>query len=139
MKGKGSLITLVVCLMIIIYGAFINSTCYLVSFSGRHEVYLKSNSSNAQTVCVEADCVKRYISKSGEAVLILNDVSIEEILKEFCASLSFFEETEEGVSYYAYSRKIKYRKILNGKVINLHIFKGKNGTKIGSPLIYGSF
>lgn len=139
MQKKG-FFTFVLCLIVVSIIFLINSTSLFYSFNGKNEVYLKNNSSVANIVSVKGEKVKKYISKKGEAIFIeKEELSPIKIMEEFNAKLVFLEKIDEGVSYYAYSKDIKYVKWVRGEKINLHIFIGKNGTKIGSPIIYGSF
>ena len=79
-------------------------------------------------------------NKYGESCVIdKGKISVGEILYRFDAEIVFTEKIAEGVSYYAYSDKIPYRKTINGKTINLHIFVGREKTTVGSPIIFGSF
>ena len=66
------------------------------------------------------------------------EFDLDEFLLQFDARVLFTEEIEQGVSYYAYSSKIPYRRLVLGQTVNLHVFVGKQIT-VGSPLIYGSF
>ena len=121
----------------------INTSFYLKNLDGRFEVYLESNSSNAEIVSLDKNEVSLCFSKVGEACLLEEKLDVNEIFSMFNATLVFVEEIEgqdyKGTSYYAYSDEIKYKKIINGKKINLHIFTCEEYVKVGSPLIYGSF
>ena len=121
----------------------INTSFYLKNLDGRFEVYLVSNSSNAEIVSLDKNEVSLCFSKVGEACLLEEKLDVEKILSTFNATLVFVEEIEgqdyKGTSYYAYSDEIKYKKIINGKKINLHIFTCEEYVKVGTPLIYGSF
>jgi hypothetical protein len=59
------------------------------------------------------------------------------------ATIVFTEEIESGVSIYAYSKSVKYRKQIKGKIVNLQIFipkeKQNKDITIGTPIIFGSF
>ena len=65
--------------------------------------------------------------------------SVSEILSEFGATLVFNERIEEGESFYAYSPRIRYLKVISGKRVNLHVFVGKTQITVGTPIIFGSF
>lgn len=78
--------------------------------------------------------------KYGESFTVRGDkISVEDILERFNAKIVFTEKINEGISFYAYSDKIAYRKTIAGKKVNLHIFVGKNKTTVGTPIIFGSF
>ena len=137
---KKNLLTFILCVFVVGVFFLINSTSLFYAFNGKNEVYLRYNSSNAEIVSVKKEKVKDYIVKKGEAVFIEGEkLSPIDLLKTFNAKLVFIEKTEEGVSYYAYSKDVKYLKMIKGERINLHIFIGEKGSKIGSPIIYGSF
>ena len=139
MQKKG-VFTFVLCLVVVSIIFLINSTSLFYSFNGKNEVYLNNNSSVANIVSVNRERVKTFISKKGEAIFIEKEkLSPVEIMERFNAKLVFIEKIDEGVSYYAYSNDIKYVKRVKGEKVNLHIFISEKGTKIGSPIIYGSF
>lgn len=78
--------------------------------------------------------------KYGESFCKNNgEISVAEVLDRFAAKMIFIEKIAEGVSYYAYSENILYRKLIKGRKVNLHIFVGKEKTTVGSPIIFGSF
>jgi hypothetical protein len=137
---KRGVFTFILCLIVAGNFFLINSTSLFYSFNGKNEVYLGYNSSASKIVSVKGEKVKNFISKKGEAIFIENEkLSPIEVMERFNAKLIFIEQIEEGVSYYAYSKDIKYVKRIRGEKINLHVFIGEKGTKIGSPIIYGSF
>ena len=139
MQKKG-VFTFVLCLVVVSIIFLINSTSLFYSLNGKNEVYLKNNSSVANIVSVNRERVKTFISKKGEAIFIEKEkLSPVEIMERFNAKLIFIEKINEGVSFYAYSNDIKYVKRVKGEKVNLHIFISEKGTKIGSPIIYGSF
>ena len=121
----------------------INSTPLFKGYSSQYEVYLKSNSSNAQIINC---CVKnlwKYFTRYGESCYVENFADFTDnptsFIEELGGKVIFTEQTEKGVSYYGYSPKIKYSKVINGKTINLHLFVGSDYAKIGSPIIFGSY
>ncbi len=140
MKKTGAVLLLFISVLTLIYASAVNSTSYFERYQGKHEVYLESNSSNARIVEVEKEEIKKYIYKTGEAIFIENcNLDIENLLKDFSAEIVFAEHTEQGVSYFAYSKKIKGEKRIKGERINLHLHQSEVGVKMGTPLIYGSF
>jgi hypothetical protein len=80
-----------------------------------------------------------YNGVTGESCVVSAEYSAKEIMDRFNAELLFTERTETGVNYYCYSNKIKYKKTINGEIINLQISVTDTQTKIGAPLIFGSF
>lgn len=78
---------------------------------------------------------------TGESCVISCDDEKKpsDIAKKLGGKILFSESTEEGVSYYGYSDKVKYKKRINGKVVNFQIFCCESRMKIGLPLIFGSF
>ena len=121
----------------------INTSFYLKNLDGRFEVYLVSNSSNAEIVSLDKNEVSLCFSKVGEACLLEEKLDVNEILLRFNAKLVFTEEIDgegyKGTCYYAYTEEIRYEKIIDGKKINLHIYSCEEYVKVGTPLIYGSF
>ena len=133
-------IIMVFSLLLIGFGAFINSSTYFDKYNGAYEVYMFSNSSKAKIISVDKSRANSFVFKTGEAIFIENsELEIDEIFEDFNALLLFTEENEEGISYYGYSKEVKFQKMIKGKVVNVQVFKGNNGFKIGVPIIYGSF
>ncbi len=140
MKKFCALLLIFSSIFLVVCSAYINSTTYLEKYNGRYEVYLLSSSSNAKIMQVDKRSSSLFVSKRGEAVFLENSIlSPNEIFDSLSAKQVFIEETEEGISYYGFSNKIKFKKMINGKVINVHVFKSERGIKIGLPIIYGSF
>ena len=105
--------------------------------------FLSHISLNASIFSGYTEKVEIYLGGSGSLSQIQTiDVKdypyLKSFLDDFDAKVIFTESIDEGVSYYAYSPKIKERVNLNGKTINLQIFIG-NSVTVGAPLIYGSF
>ena len=108
--------------------------------SGSYEIYLENYSSSADIVMLNDISTYKTLSNiSGESCRVRGHVTKEEILNSFNARLVFEENHANGTSYYAYAQTIKYRTIVRGENINLHVFVGENGIKVGSPIIFGSF
>ena len=108
-------------------------------YSSEYEVYINSASSSAEIIRVSEKEFPFVKEVCGEAIKIeLGQFSLEKFLEEFSAKVVFIEEISEGVSYYAFSKKIKYRKKIRGKTVNLQIFVGESVT-VGTPIICGSF
>ena len=104
----------------------------------KREIYLSDNSSSCRILFLKNEAI--CFSKVGESVTITcEEISPLEILDNFNAELVKIEETEEGISYYAFSKEIKYCRKLFGRKVNLHIFAKEGEIKIGSPIIYGSY
>ncbi len=139
LKKCTSLIIVLSCLFVVCCSYFCNSVCYLGKFKGSFEVYLNSDSSSAEIILVEKNMVEKFINRKGEAVFINALLNPFEVIKEFGATLVHVEFTTNGESYYAYAPTIKFSKTLKNKRINLHIHVSDNGTKIGTPIIFGSF
>ena len=105
------------------------------------EIYL-SGGSSSKIITVNTNSVKFIFGKKGEAYVISDDVSEEEILERLNATKIFVEQTEFGKSVYAYSEEIDYSTTLYGREINVHLhFSNAEDAKIkiGFPLIFGSF
>ena len=122
----------------VISGAWaISSQPLFKNFNDNFEIYLNEHSSNAAIISSDAGGFIMTFTRTGESCK--TDLSAVEIFSYFGAETVFTEVTCEGVGYYGFSEKIKYREYVNGKTVNLHVFEGKTGTTVGSPLIYGSF
>lgn len=110
-------------------------------FKGKSEsitLYYMSNSSMA--IETRTDKAAFSFNAYGESFSVkTGDVSVSELLTEFEATLIFTETIAEGKSFYAYSPRIKYLKIIDGKRVNLHVFVGETQTTVGTPVIFGSF
>ena len=121
----------------------INSQPLFNGFGDRYEVYLKSNSSQAQIVSTLPQKVWLYFQRYGEACIISgvtkNNANPQNIIEDLGGEIIFIEETKEGTSYYGYSKNINYSQQIKGEKINLHLFVCGEYCKIGSPIIYGSY
>lgn len=116
-----------------------NKTPLFLEFSDRFELYLFSPSSTATMVYTDSLGYRAYNGVTGESCVVNDDISAQEIMDKFKAKLLFTETTETGVNYYCYSNKIKYQKTIKGQTVNLQISVTDTQTKIGAPLIFGSF
>ena len=114
----------------------ISSQPIFSEFSENFEVYLNENSSNAIILSSDARWFAMTFTRTGESCK--TDASVADIFGYFKARTVFVENTSEGVSYYGFTDKIKYREFLKGETVNIHVFVGKTHTTVGSPLIYGS-
>ena len=122
----------------VLFGAWIMTSRPLFEdFSDNFEIYLNENSSNAVIISSDKEGFLMTFTRTGESCK--TDLSVEEIFGYFGAEALFYEVTDEGVGYYGFSEKIKYREYIYGKTVNLHVFEGKTQTTVGAPLIYGSF
>lgn len=112
----------------------------LFAFSDYVEVYALCGSfGKGRTVnSLEYSFVKNAAGESC-ALIKNDDLCAEEIVKSLGGEILFTEQTEYGVSYYAYSPKVKYKTRLYGKTVNVHVFNNADGVKIGLPIIYGSY
>lgn len=105
------------------------------------EIYF-SGGSSSKIITVNANSLNFMLGKKGEAYVISESVSEEEILERLKATKIFVEQTEFGKSVYAYSKEIDYSIILYGRKINVHLHFSSTEDekiKIGFPLIFGSF
>lgn len=135
-----STITYLLALSLIFLFCYINVTPVFKGYADEYEVYLGNKGSLSQIISVnESDFI--YLENlSGESFTIdKENFNLEKFLTDYDAKLVFVEEIESGISYYAYSKKIKYKANIDKKLINLHVFIGKTNIKVGSPIIYGSF
>ncbi len=124
----------------VLFGIWFNSkTPVFQNYSDTFELYIGSASSNSKIITVKKQDFPFVGNIRGESVVLKKDISVIDILSSFNAQLVFSESTAEGVSFYAYSKNIKYTQNINDKKVNLHVFVANEYIKIGSPLIYGSF
>ena len=132
---------LIVSVVMLLIGLTLSYSAPLFMKKGKTvEAYIGSSSSLA--VIEEVDALSFMLLKGvkGESIeLDYGEFNLSSFLKEFRAKLLFVEQVKEGVSYYAYSPKIPYEKRINGKMVNLHVFKSCKRVKVGSPIIFGSF
>ena len=119
---------------------FANRKPLFIDYSTTFTLYTNSNSSNCNFKSVNRLNYCFYINVYGEECSIRKKgFNLEEFLDKFSAQLIFVEQTENTVSYYAYSKKIKYLQIIKGQKINLHVAVDDDMVYLGSPVIYGSF
>lgn len=105
-----------------------------------YEIYLENYSSSSSIVMLnDINTYKTLSNISGESCRVRGHVTKEDIISRFNAQLVLVEKHEGGTSYYAYAKTIKYIATVGGKKVNLHVFVEKNGIKVGSPIIFGSF
>ena len=117
----------------------VNNKPLFLGFSDKFELYLGSSSSTAMIVLVDENTFINYKNVCGESFKAeKNNFDLENFLQRFNAKIVFTETIEQGISYYAYSNKIKYKKTVRGKLVNLQIFIGDMVT-VGAPIIFGSF
>ena len=131
-----------ICFIVLITISFNTSTPIFKDYANSYELYLNENSSNAKIISANATMYPFIHNKHGESCtvsMVNNKFDLSKFLIEMGADLVFTETLEEGTCYYAYSPKIKYRKSVGDRIINLHVYIGKNTVKVGSPLIYGGY
>ena len=119
------------------YSLYAESAPAFNSYAREYELYLSAGSFGDNRVLATDETFGNYKNIKGESCAVT--VSYEKVLKDFNATHKITEEIDGGVSYYAYSPKIRYVAYVNGKAVNLHYFKGKAENKLGSPIIYGGF
>lgn len=104
------------------------------------EIYTK-NGSHGQIKNVSQVKSQLSFNKKGQAHYYCEDIAVEEILLFYDASVVFTENGEWGQSVYAYSKNLRYKTHINGKAVNIQIHKNNDAqtTKIGFPIIYGSY
>ena len=131
-------LVLILATCILINLAICNNQPLFSQFNNKFEVYL-SNSSDGQIVFADSKTYPFISGIYGESVAInKEEFCLRDFLSNMQAKIIFTEQIDEGISYYAYSPKIKYRTKIKNKIINLHVFVGA-GVKVGSPIIFGSF
>jgi hypothetical protein len=119
---------------------YVNSKPLFSKYSENFIVYVGSNSSNAEILTVDSKDYMSLKKVTGESVKISSsNFDVYDFFEKYNAEIVFTETVDGVVSYYGYSKDIKYQTIIGGKRINLHVAKAKNLVTVGSPIIYGSF
>lgn len=78
-------------------------------------------------------------SVKGEAVTVKSEKEVENALTGLLAIKVFSESGEDFSCDYYFSFRIRGYTIINGRKVNLHVSKTKDGYKIGTPLIFGGY
>lgn len=132
-------LTSALCLVIVFSFFMIGAKPVFSKYAKTFNVYL-SDSKSSQFYTVDEKEFMSFNNIKGESIIIEDKAfNLADLLDYFNAKILLTEYVEHGVSYYAYSPKIKYRASICGKNINLHVFIGEGRTVVGAPLIYGSF
>lgn len=119
---------------------YVNTKPLFSNYSDSFTVYVGSNSSNAQILTVDGKDYRFIKDVTGESVKISNlGFDVNEFFEKYNAKIVFTETTDGVVSYYGYSKDIKYQTTIGGKRINLHVAVTKDSVTVGAPIIYGSF
>lgn len=129
----------VVCVAVMYCVSLSIATPVFKDYADRYELYVNSNSSCANILSVNCSEYPFIQNIYGESCTINKDFDLKDFLFQMDAPILFTETLDTGVCYYAYSPKIKYKKSVNGKIVNLHVFIGQEHVKIGTPLIYGGY
>ena len=116
---------------------YINVKPELQDFGNTYETYIGGNSSLAKIQ--KSGSYGLNFLTAGESVRVDSVLDLGTILNALDADLVFSEKCSEGVNYYAYTSKLKHKKLINGKLVNLQVFVSEEQTVIGTPLIFGSF
>ena len=115
---------------------YFNSNYALGGVGKNHTLYLSSSSSQI----IKASVCDKILGKvKAESCEVSLDFDVLEFFNSLGASLSFIEQTDDTISYYAFSPKISYLENIKGEKINLHVSINKERIKIGTPIIYESF
>lgn len=137
MLKKISVITL--SFLIILFFATSNAKPIFGAYTNSFEIYLFNPSSNAKILTVSKNEYPFIHNKVGESCKISGEFSLCEFLTDLSAAIIFTEKTDAGISYYAFSEKVPYKREICGQIINLQIFIAENSVTVGAPIIYGSF
>ena len=134
----------IICVVIaLLFTLIVHSFIDTPIFKGESDkitLYLGNSSSACQMATIDVKDYYKYTGVCGESVVVQKQgFNLTSLLKKYGASVIFSEQIAEGENYYCYSPKLKYRRVLNGKIINLHVFVGESSVSMGSPMIFGSF
>ncbi len=133
-------LSITACIILAFFWMFsVNSLISNTKFGKPFELYLHTNSSDATIVCAENLSLKDLVNVRGASFTLDSKVDVQALLSKLNAKTVKTEVTPFGKSVYAYSKDIKYKKLINGTLINVHIFISQNSAILGVPLIYGSY
>ncbi len=119
----------------ICFAYLVNARPIFLDYGGEYEIYFLNGSFTAPQ---KTNSKILPLGVKGEACTIY-DKTAEELFSDFNADVIFIEEIDGGINYYGYSPKIRYTQSINGKIVNLHVFVGKEKIKVGTPIIFGSY
>lgn len=119
------------------YSLYAEKSPVFKAYAEQYELYLTAGSFGDNIVLATNLNFGDYLNIKGESCVV--SVSYGQVLADFSATHVFSEETSAGISYYAYSPRVKYKTYVDGKAINIHYFNGKEYAKLGTPIIFGSF
>lgn len=119
------------------YSLYAEKAPVFKAYASDYELCLTAGSFGNNIVFARGKDFGAYVNIKGESCIV--GVSYERVLQDFAAAHVYSEETATGTSYYAYSPRIKYKVYINGNAVNIHYFAGENYTKLGTPIIFGSF
>ncbi len=133
------LFILCLCAVMLFLSHFAINASVFNGYTNKIEVYLGNNGSLSTVQTIDVKDYPYFNGVCGQSFKTdIKTFDFEKFIKDFSAKVVFTETIKEGISYYAYSPKIKERKTIKGHTINLQIFVGTSVT-VGVPLIYGSF
>ncbi len=108
-------------------------------YDGRRETYFENGSFSEGIRAEESLGLYELIrGRCGEAVLT-DEETAEKIVKDFGARLVYKESVSGGENAYYYTEKLPFSAAVNGKTVNLQIFRSRGAVKAGTPIIYGGF
>lgn len=106
--------------------------------SDEYRIYTESGSYN-NGIEIKSDMdYLRILGKKGESCAV-KGYSVNDIMQMYNCRLCFTEETDGGISFYCFSKDMRYVKRLKGKNVSLQIYCKNDVIVIGSPIIYGGY
>ena len=137
-KPKKFILYIFANLILIVLLFFVNSLPIL-NGAKYYEAYMDSYSSG-NVLVLDGKNLIMPLNRKGECYTFSKfNFDVDGLIKSLQIKIMFTEEDSGGVSIYGYSSKIKYKKHINGKKINVHIRLNLETVKVGFPIIYGSF
>ena len=115
---------------------YFNSSYALGGVGKNHTLYLSNSSSQITKANARDKVLGKVKAESCEVDLTFDFL---EFFNSLEAELLFIEETEDTISYYAFSPRISYLENIKGQKVNLHVSANRERIKIGTPIIYESF
>ncbi len=133
-------IAVILTAFIFVIGVWFSVKPVFHAYSNEFQVCVDSPSSSGKIITVSKAEYPFTVGVKGESFQVeIKDFDLKKTLNDFSAKVLFIESIEDGVSYYAYSPKIRYKKQIKNQTVNMQIHFGKNLVTIGAPIIFGSF
>ncbi len=129
-----------VCLICFISAFAFFQTPQFSELGAKITFYTGSFDSGAIAISEQSRPFHLLTSVTGESCTLLKEeFLVEDIEEKFSAKMVFKEELPFCTLYYYSSNHLKYKKVIDGKQINLQIAEYSDKLVVGTPIIFGSF